>query len=122
MNALSCRKVFLAIIFLLVAFSLQEGKGLPSGDGYPPTFTFKNGYWYDTWGFNRNYYGNDDGYMPNVAYETLGYNRELAYNLGENFKTTYACKEQRAVAILKYVQKWTEYGYDGDNVLMDELP
>ncbi len=122
MIALSPKKVFLVIVLLLGAFSLQESKGLPSGDSYPPTFTFKNGYWYDSWGFNRNYYGNVDGYMPNVAYETIGNNRELAYKLGENFKATYASRVQRAVAILKYVQKWTEYGYDVDNVVMGGVP
>jgi len=122
MNVLSERKLLLVILFLLVAFSLQEGRGLPSGGSIPPTFTFKNGDWYDSWGFNRNYYGNDSGYMPNVAYETLGTNRELAYSLGEWFKTSYTSKVQRAVAILEYVQRWTEYGYDVDNVVMNGVP
>jgi hypothetical protein len=53
--------------------------------------------------------------MPNIAYETLGNNKELAYSIGESFKTNYASKTQKATAILKYVQKWTEYGYDSGN-------
>ena len=122
MNVLSEKKPLLVILLLLVAFYLQEGRGLPSGGSYPPTFTFKNGDWYDSWGFNRNYYGNDNGYMPNVAYETLGNNRELAYSLGEWFKTSYASKVRRAAAILEYVQRWTEYGYDVDNVVMEGMP
>jgi hypothetical protein len=54
--------------------------------------------------------------MPNIAYETLGTNKELAYSIGESFKTSYGSKVQRAVAILQYVQRWTDYGYDADNV------
>lgn len=122
MDALSKRSLLSVIVFLLVAFSLQEGSGLPSGGSYPPAFTFKNGYWYDSWGFNRNYYGGDNGYMPNVAYETLGINRESAYDLGEWFRASYADNVQRAVAILRYVQRWTEYGFDADNVVMGGVP
>jgi len=119
MSTSSKRNLFLVIVFLLVAFSLKEVSGLPSGGSYPPTFTRRaDGDWYDSWGFDRNDYGGVNGYMPNIAYETLGTNKELAYSLGEWFKTSYASKMQRAVAILKYVQRWTEYGYDVDNVVM----
>jgi hypothetical protein len=92
--------------------------GIPSGGTYPPKFTLKNGDWYDSWGFNRNYYGGTDGYMPNIAYETLGPERDRAYSLGEQFKTNYPDKVQRATAILRFVQQWTDYGYDSDNVVM----
>lgn len=118
MNLLSQRKLLTIIFFLFVASSFQQGRGLPSGGSYPPTFTFTNGDWYDSWGFNRNYYGNEDGYMPSVAYETLGTNRELAYSLGEWFESRYTSRVQRANEILEYVQRWTEYGYDVDNVIM----
>jgi len=96
--------------------------GLPSGGSFPPTFTFIDGYWYDSWGFNRNYYGSFDGFMPNVAYETLGINKELAYEIGETFKNTYISRVQRAVEILNFVQRWTEYGYDIDNVEIGGMP
>ena len=120
MKALSKRNLFIAMGFLLVAFLLKEASGLPSGGGYPPTFERRiDGYWYDKpWGFNRNSYGGDNGYMPDIAYETLGTSKELAYSIGESFKTSYTSKVQRAVAILKFVQRWTEYGYDIDNVIM----
>jgi hypothetical protein len=81
---------------------------------------YSNGYndWYDNWGIDRNDAGIDGelpGYLPNLAAETLGDNKELAYNIGQRFLSNYPSKTDRAVAILKYVQTWTEYGYDSDN-------
>ena len=104
-------------VLLLAALLFKEVSGLPSGGSYPPTFTKRaNGDWYDNWGFDRNDYRESaNGYMPNIAYETLGINKELAYSIGEQFKTSYTNRLQRAVAILQYVQRWTEYGYDADN-------
>ncbi|MDD1776098.1 MAG: hypothetical protein LUP94_01950 [Candidatus Methanomethylicus sp.] len=106
-------------LLLLVVSSGAMALAFPSGLTYPPTFTYRNGDYYDSFGFDRNYYGGADGYFPNLAYETLGKNSELAFNLGAQFKAEYASDTQRAVAILKYVQRWTEYGYDSDNVLMN---
>lgn len=80
-------------------------------------FTLKDGDWYDNWGIDRNNYAGPDGYLPQLATETLNENRELAYMIGERFQSTYASNVDRAVAILKYVQTWTEYGYDSDNVI-----
>ena len=97
----------------------KEASSFPSGGTWPPTFTRGiDGDWYDSWGFNRNYYGGEHGYMPNLAYETLGVNKELAYNLGAAFRADYPSKTQRAVEILKYIQRWTDYGFDKDNVVM----
>lgn len=118
MKALSKRNLFIAIGLLLPAFLLKGVSGLPSGGTFPPTFTFENGDWYDSWDFKRTDYSGANGYMPNIAYETLGTNKELAYRIGEQFKANYTSKTQRAVQILKYVQRWTEYGYDSDNVIM----
>jgi len=121
MSALSRRKPLAVLALLLLAFFLLKVGGLPSGGSYPPAFTFEKGDWYDSWGFNRNYHRGDDGYLPNIAYETLGTNRELAYSLGEWFRASYPRKVQRAEAILNYVQRWTEYGYDADNVVMNGI-
>ena len=82
----------------------------------------RNEEWYDSFGFNRNYYGGADGFLPNVAYESVGSDRELAYDLGEWFKDNYGDKVERAEAILSYVQSWTDYGYDVDNVRMEGEP
>jgi len=113
------RSLLIIIIFLYAASVTRDASSFPSGGTWPPIFTRRiDGDWYDSWGFDRNFYGGEQGYMPNLAYETLGANRELAYSIGTTFKTDYPSKTQRAVEILKYIQRWTDYGYDEDNVLM----
>ena len=116
MRGIGKRAVILLLLFVFSLFSVTYG--FPSGGDYPPTFTLKSGEWYDSWDFNRNYYGGADGFLPNLAYESVGSDRELAYSLGEWFKSNYAEKAERAGAILSYVQRWTDYGYDIDNVVM----
>jgi hypothetical protein len=113
------RSLAAGMILWFALSSLRVAYGLPSGNVFPPEFTLRDGEWYDSWGFNRNYYGGRDGFLPNVAYESLGANKELAYSIGERFKTDYPQKVERAEAILAYVQRWTDYGYDEDNVVRD---
>jgi hypothetical protein len=99
-------------LFCVSFFALnQTARGLPASN-----FILQEGDWYDNWGINRNYYAGPHGYLLNLASETLGENKEKAYSIGEWFQNNYPIKTERAVAILKYVQKWTEYGYDSDNV------
>jgi hypothetical protein len=43
----------------------------------------------------------------------------LAYGIGEWFEESYDNRVERAEAILNYVQKWTNYGYDEDNVFIN---
>ncbi len=74
--------------------------------------------WYDDWGIYRTYYAGTHGFLPNLAAETLGQYKGAAYELGVSFQENYPSKTERAVAILKYVQRWTEYGYDEDNVVV----
>ena len=110
-------------MIILFAFSpLTVACGIPSGGVYPPKFTLRYREWYDSWGFNRNNAGGIDGYLPNVAYESLGTDKELAYSIGERFTTEYPQKVERAKAILAYVQRWTDYGYDADNIRMGGKP
>jgi hypothetical protein len=116
------RNLAVGIIMLFAFSSLSVAYGSPSGGVYPPKFTLRFGEWYDSWGFNRNYYGGSDGFIPNVAYESIGADKELAYAIGEWFKTNYRQKVERAEAILSYVQRWTDYGYDKDNVRMEGVP
>jgi hypothetical protein len=114
------------IILLFVFSSISVAYGILSGGVYPPKFTSKTSYlgeeWYDSWGFYRTHAEGSDGYLPNIAYESLGTDKELAYSIGERFKTDYSQKVRRAEAILTYVQRWTEYGYDEDNVYMNDEP
>jgi hypothetical protein len=107
------------ILFLLLcapAVALMK-----TASGFPASsFSQQNGDWYDNWEIDRNNAGtngNLPGYLPNLASETLGNNKELAYSIGEQFQIQYPDKVDRAVAILKYVQTWTEYGYDSDNFI-----
>jgi hypothetical protein len=116
-------KKFLAVLVVFIVFAcFSVVYGFPSGRKYPPEFTLRYGEWYDSWGFNRNYYGGADGFLPNVAYESVGSERELAYSLGEWFRSNYPDKVERAEAILSYVQSWTDYGYDEDTVVMEGEP
>ena len=108
-------------IILLLLLCIPIGTLNSTVSGYPASsFTKEGTYdWYDNWGIYRTYYGGSNGYLPNLASETLGENTELAYSIGEQFQDNYPSKTSRAVAILKYVQEWTEYGYDSDNVFRD---
>ena len=110
----------LILTALIVAIcSIELVYAIPSGGVYPPEFYYKNGDWYDSWNYNRNYYAGEHGFLPNVAYESLGADKERAYAIGEWFSANYDDKVERAEAILNYVQRWTEYGYDQDNVFRD---
>lgn len=104
------------MLFLLLCASavavIKTASGRPAS-----SFSLQDGDWYDNWGIDRNSYAGSHGYLPNLASETLGENKERAYSIGEWFQGSYSSKTERAVAILKYVQKWTEYGYDSENVI-----
>jgi hypothetical protein len=113
------RKLSLTAIVFALIYSVNIVYGFPSGGVYPPEFNYVGGYWYDSWDYNRNYYGGVDGFLPNVAYESLGFDKELAYEIGEWFGENYDSRVERAEAILNYVQKWTDYGYDVDSVFRD---
>ena len=112
------RMRYLIVFLLLCAPTVALIK---TANGFPASsFSQQNGDWYDNWGIDRNNAGtNGDlpGFLPNLASETLGDNKELAYSIGESFQNNYPSKTGRAVAILKYVQTWTEYGYDSDNFI-----
>lgn len=110
------KKITLTAFIFTIIYSTNIIHATPSGGVYPPEFNYKNGYWYDSWDYNRNYYAGEDGFLPNVAYESLGHDKELAYEMGEWFEDNYDNKVERAEAILNYVQKWTDYGYDADSV------
>ncbi len=106
------------IVFLLLLLSFTGVvQAVPSSG-----FTERGGEWFDDWNINRNYYGGSNGYLPNMAYETLDSNRDIAFSIGESFKAEYPSVTGRAEAILAFVQTWTEYGYDEDNVFRNGSP
>jgi hypothetical protein len=111
------RYLLLFLLLCTIGFGLNKAaSGLPSS-----SFIIQDGDWYDNWGIDRNYYGGSSGYLPNLAFETLSENKELAYSIGQQFQDQYPSGVERATAILKYVQTWTEYGYDSDNVFRSGL-
>jgi hypothetical protein len=116
------RSIAVGIILIFAFSSVSVAYGIPSGGVYPPKFTpktsFGNVEWYDSFGFTRTNSEGSNGFLPNVAYETIGDYKERAYSIGETFKTDYPQKVQRAEAILSFVQRWTDYGYDEENVVM----
>jgi len=111
---MTMRKLLILLLSCIVLLPIGTCTAIPSS-----SFTESYGEWLDDWNINRNYYGGKNGYLPNLAYETLDENRELAYSIGESFQAPYTQKTERAQAILRYVQQWTEYGYDEDNVYMN---
>jgi len=113
MIRIRCLLLFFLLCFSVVAVGPTVG-AVPAS-----SFTLKKGDWFDNFEIDRNYYGGPNGYLPNLAIETLNENKELAYSIGESFLSNYPGKTERAVAILRYVQTWTEYGYDSDNVVRE---
>jgi hypothetical protein len=116
---MSCARYL--ILFSLICVSVlalsQTVRAFPAS-----SFNQQYGDWYDNFGIDRNNAAGPNGYLPNLAAETLNKNKELAFSIGEQFQTQYPDKVGRAVAILKYVQTWTEYGYDSGNVVRDGVP
>lgn len=111
------RKLPITIFLLFIFLSIPVCRAIPSQN-----FVESNGYWYDDWNINRNYYSGSNGYLPKIAYETINENKELAYSIGQSFQEQYQSKIHRAEAILQYVQQWTEYGYDKENVFRNGIP
>ncbi len=109
------------ILFSLLCVSIlalsQTVRAFPAS-----SFNQQFGDWYDNFGIDRNNAAGPNGYLPNLAAETLNENKELAFSIGEQFQAQYPDKVGRAVAILKYVQTWTEYGYDSDYVVRNGVP
>jgi hypothetical protein len=108
------RILILTVFTLFLLINLSTCKATPSS-----SYTESNGEWFDDWNINRNYYEGENGYLPALAYETLNENKELAYSIGQSFQIQYPQKTVRAETILRFVQQWTEYGYDEDNVFME---
>src|SRR5512137_2161873 len=111
---MTCTRILLLFLLVCMLFVMpnKTASGVPASE-----FTLQDGDWYDNWGIDRNNYGGPNGYLPHLASETLNENKELSYSIGQRFQDQYSSKVDRAVAILKYVQTWTEYGYDSDNVV-----
>jgi hypothetical protein len=109
-------------VFFLFFGLLAVGIAKPATATPATSFSQQNGDWYDNWNIDRNYPGYNGelpGYLPNLASESLGENRELAYSIGQQFQQQYSDVTACAAAILKYVQTWTYYAYDSDTFVRD---
>ena len=104
-----------------MAFLAPHTKATTSGGVYPPQFTYSSGEWYDSWGITRTDAYGDNGYLPLILSESIGENRDLAFRMGENFENTYIDRQNMAAMILNYVQTWVQYGYDIDNVFLNQV-
>lgn len=106
--------------FIVLISSLIGGIGFITLSAMSQTTDFiqRGNLWYDSWGYSRNYAMGDDGFIPNLAYEALGEWRDLAFQWGTQFINQHHDRNNRAEAILQWVQQWTEYGYDEDNVVI----
>lgn len=122
------KRYLLAVTILLLLSSFIVGVlAEPSNDFTKKVFEIEDRYivcWYDDWGVNRNsaygmYVDRRDGYLPKIIYESLGQNRERAYEMGELFVDRYPDHVRRAEAILSFVQTWMKYGYDNECVFRE---
>ena len=88
---------------------MVEGSTHPSGGTYPPTFNKHGSYWYDEWNINRNLYSGETGYLPNMFYETVGVNADLAYSWGLEFTQHHSNRVELAQTILQFVQQFKNH-------------
>jgi len=116
-----CSKKTLIAILIAAALLVPITYATPSGGTIPPRFTYKSGEWYDSWGITRTNAEGSHGYLPLLLSESIGQNSELAYQIGDRLRDTYTNRNTLAEKILKYVQTWVEYGYDGDNIYMNKI-
>lgn len=88
-----------------------------------------NGELFDDWQICRTRVFGDDGFYqlsettfrPVIAFESLGENTGLAYNLGEQFADKYPDEVQRAEKIFQFVLDRVRYTPDIDQFKLDEF-
>jgi len=119
-------KVFISLILVLVAGLAVTGyvSATPSA-----SFHEKNGDVFDDWGIYRTRGFGEDGFYqisevdfrPVIAFESLGEDADLAYNLGEQIVAEYPDQMERAEAIFRFVQNRVNYATDADQFGYDEF-
>jgi len=119
-------KVLPSLIFVLVTGLAATGyvSATPSAG-----FHEINGEMFDDWQVCRTRAFGEDGFYqisettfrPVIAFESLGENASLAYNLGEQFVHKYPDEVQRAEEIFYFVRDRVEYTPDIDQFKADEF-
>ncbi|MCD6453381.1 MAG: transglutaminase domain-containing protein [Dehalococcoidales bacterium] len=117
----------LAILISLLVIGLATTH--PAGATPSARFTKINGEVFDDWGVCRTRASGEDGFYqvsetsfrPVIAYESLGENTTLAYQLGEQLAAKYQDRTQRAEAIFRLVRDKVRYTTDIDLFKCDEF-
>jgi len=119
-------KVLLSLILVAVAGLATTGyvSATPSA-----SFSEASGDVFDEWGISRTRAFGEDGFYqisetsfrPVIAFESLGENADLAYNLGEQIAAKYPDQMQRAEVIFRFVQGGVSYTSDIDQFEYDEF-
>jgi predicted transglutaminase-like cysteine proteinase len=85
-------------------------------------FDHRNGQIFDDWDICRTdafgadgyYQITDDGFRPVIAFESLGAEADVAYDLGQQFVDEYPDRMQRAEAVFDFVRDRVQYTSDID--------
>ena len=117
-------KVILSLALLAGLATTGYAWATPSTD-----FHEINGELFDDWQVCRTRVFGDDGFYqlskttfrPVIAFESLGENEGLAYDLGEQFAHKYPDEVQRAERIFQFVINRVQYTPDIDQFKLDEF-
>ncbi len=117
-------KVLLSLIFVTGLAATSYALAAPSAG-----FHEINGEIFDDWQICRTralgedgfYQISETGFRPVIAFESLGENTGLAYNLGRQFAHQYPDKVQRAEKIFDFVRDRVRYTPDIDQFKYDEF-
>ncbi len=116
--------VLLGLAFVTGLAATSYALATPSAD-----FHEINGDIFDDWQISRTrafgedgfYQISETGFRPVIAFESLGENADLAYNLGKQFVQQYPDEGQRAEEIFYFVRDRVKYTPDIDQFKYDEF-
>jgi len=119
-------KILLTLILVLVAGLTATGyaSATPSSGFHEADDDV-----FDDWGISRTRASGEDGFYqvaetgfrPVIAFESLGEEISLAYDLGEQFVAKYPDLNQRADVIFRFVRDRVKYTSDKDQFQHDEF-
>lgn len=109
--------VMLLVMMMLISFTFSsKSDAIPSKNWWKD----ENGDIFDDWSVARTRSFGEDGFFqitensfrPIIAFESLGENANIAYELGEKFREDYPDKHQRAEEIFYFVRDKVAYTSD----------
>jgi len=119
-------RVLLSLILVLVAGLAITDYVSATPSGTPDEI---DGELFDDWEICRTrafgedgfYQISETGFRPVIAFESLGEDADVAYNLGKQIATKYPDQMQRAEAIFRFVRDRVRYAPDIDQFEYDEF-